>query len=130
MRAANPCAMRHLDRYTPEICSQLRQIAENRQWKSWNTWDFTRDDLLEELELTYHLHTAAEATGERAGMAPMPPFPISFSDPEGRLDPELFIKAYSRGQSVRNPWNQSDSDSQTEWFTTLSGALSACAMHH
>ncbi len=101
IRAVSLIAMRRLDRYTPEICSQLRQIAEHRQWRNWNCADFGQEDVLEELELTYHLHVAAEASGARAGMAPMPTFPINFTDSEGRLDPAEFIKSYARNRFPR-----------------------------
>jgi hypothetical protein len=84
--------MRHLERYTPEICSQLRQIAESRDWKSWHQQDAVREDLLQDLELSYHLHLAADVSGTRAGMPPMPPFPLCFADPTRVLDPEEFIK--------------------------------------
>src|SRR5581483_6755632 len=108
--------MRDVDRYTPGICYQLRQIAEHRHWSSWNRQDFSRDDLMEDLELTYHLHRAAEATGERAGMAPMPPFPLSFYDREGLLDPAEFIRVCSRRRGSPREWNQLDNGVRTEWL--------------
>lgn len=126
MRATFRSAMRHLDRYTPEICSQLRQIAEHRQWRSWDRRDFGREELLEDLELTYHLHIAAEAIGRRAGMAPMPPFPIGFSDTEGCLDPSVFIKFYSPGRVSHREWNQSDNAPRTEMFNNLPRTLNGC----
>jgi hypothetical protein len=99
--------MSHLERYTPEICSQLRQLAESRQWQPWGPSNAQREDLLEDVELTYHLHLAAEASGTRAGMPPMPAFPLSFSDPEGSLDPAQFILHYMR-RHPPFPWHQSD----------------------
>ncbi|HZS55143.1 MAG TPA: hypothetical protein VFA65_12115 [Bryobacteraceae bacterium] len=103
--------MRHLDRYTPEICSQLRQIAEQR---SWRTWDKTveQDELLEDLELTYHLHAAAEAMGARAGLPAMPNFPIGFIDSEGILDPIQFIKSFTLRRPLMRAWNQSDNSAK------------------
>ena len=99
--------MRHIDRYTPEICSQLRQMAEQRQWNDWYRPDSRREELLEDLELTCHLHAAAEASGLRAGMAPMPAFPVRLIDSEGVLDPAEFIKTYWRRHSPHT-WNRSD----------------------
>ena len=82
-------AMRHLERYTPEICSQLRQMAERRQWKDWRHRDGSHEELLEDLKLTYHLHIAAQASGARAGMPPMPPFPAGFVDMREYSTPSL-----------------------------------------
>lgn len=97
----------HLERYTPEICSHLRHMAETRQWKDWHVVDSAHEELLEDLELTYHLHVAAEATGVRKGMPPMPPFPARVIDSEGLLDPAEFIRGYQARHSHR-AWNQSD----------------------
>lgn len=85
--------MRHLDRYTPEICSQLRQLAEQRNWRAWDD-AVKRDEILDDLELTYHLHVAAEVTGKRAGLPAMPEFPIRFIDSEGILDPAQFVSKF------------------------------------
>lgn len=109
--------MSHLELYTPEICSQLRQLAECRQWQPWDPNKAQREDILEDVELTYHLHLAAEANGARAGMPPMSAFPLSFSYCEGSLDPAEFIAQYRR----RHPpgaWNQLDN---------AGGSRSACA---
>src|SRR5690242_1375045 len=84
--------MEHLERYTPEICSQLRQIAESRDWKNWHQQTAEREDLLQDIELSYHLHVAADAIGAREGLPPMPPFPLCFADPSSFCDPEEFIK--------------------------------------
>lgn len=116
MTLASLPGMRAVDRYTPEICSKLRQIAEHRQWRNWSCQDFEREDLLEELELTYHLHLAAEASGARAGMAPMPTFPINFTDSEGHLDPAEFIRSYPRSRNPQRTWNRSDNCGRTELF--------------
>ena len=97
-----------LELYTPEICSQLRQLAESRQWQPWEPGEARRDALLEDVELTYHLHLAAEACGTRAGMPPMPAFPINFRYTEGASDPAEFILKYLRRHPPL-PWNQSDS---------------------
>lgn len=86
---------RHLERYTPEVCSQLRQLAERRQWRDWRRADFRREELLEDLELTYHLHVAAEITGARKGMPAMPRSAVRFIDSEGVLDPVRFLKNHS-----------------------------------
>lgn len=99
--------MRHLERYTPEVCSQLRQIAEHRQWKDWYQRDFQREELLEDMELTYHLHVAAEVNGARKGMPPMPSCPVRFIDSEGLLDPVEFLNAYKQQRHMPE-WNQSD----------------------
>lgn len=98
--------MTFLDRYTPEICSQLRQMAEGRQWRSWNVQTAAREDLLEDLELTYHLHVAAEVSGSRAGLPPMPPLPFRLIDSEGLLDPAAFVRMHARHSPRR--WNQMD----------------------
>ena len=100
----------HLDRYSPEICAQLRRIAEQRNWRAWDR-SLPRDEVLEDLELTYHLHLAAEATGARAGFPAMPAFPIAFIDSEGALDPAEFLKSLKVSQHVSWAWNQSDSAS-------------------
>lgn len=113
--SVNP-VMKRVDRYTPEVCSQLRQIAESRKWRSWNRQEFGSHELLEDLELTYHLHIAAEASGARAGMAPMPPFPMGFTDSEGSLDPLEFINSYLRNRSSLSPLNQTDNPGRTELF--------------
>jgi hypothetical protein len=84
--------MGHLERYTPEICSQLRQIAESRDWTAWSQKDFAREEVLQDLELSFHLHAAAEAVGVRAGLPPMPPFPFCLADPAQFNDPEEFIR--------------------------------------
>jgi hypothetical protein len=84
--------MRRLDRYTPEICGKLRQIAEQRDWRSWDG-SVKQDELLQDLELTYHLHAAAEAAGTRAGFPAMSGFPIHFIDSEGFLDPAEFVRS-------------------------------------
>jgi hypothetical protein len=101
--------MTNLDRYTPEICATLRHIAEHHSWAKWapqpqklcapkqNT---QRETVLRELELTYHLHVAADAAGLRAGLPPMPPFPVSFADPDGLLDPGKFIEAFEPFRST------------------------------
>lgn len=94
-------------------------MAEQRQWRSWEGQDFGREELLEDLELTYHLHIAAEASGVRAGMAPMPPFPISFTDAEGRLDPAEFLNFRACGRSSPREWNQSDNCARTKLFQNL-----------
>jgi hypothetical protein len=99
--------MSHLERYTPEICSQLRQLAESRQWHQWDTTKAPGEDLLEDVELTYHLHLAAEASGTRAGMPPMPKFPIRFIYSGDSLDPAEFILNYLR-RYPPPPWNRSD----------------------
>lgn len=104
--------MRKLDRYTPEICSQLKQIAEERDWRTWDT-SAGQDKLLEDLELTYHLHAAAQAAGARAGLPAMPEFPIGFIDSEGVLDPAEFVRSFTQRIPMRNAWNQSDSGSQS-----------------
>ncbi len=98
----------HLERYTPEVCSHLRQIAERRNWNDWQRPGSEREELLEEMELTYHLHVAAEATGARRGMPPMPPFPFCFIDSEGILDPVEFLRAYKRRHGSPGGWNHSD----------------------
>lgn len=98
---------RHLERYTPEVCSQLRQLAERRHWNDWHRTDSRGEELLEDLELTYHLHVAAEVTGARKGMPPMPSFPVRLIDSEGVLDPVEFIRGQLRHNSPRT-WNQSD----------------------
>ncbi len=103
----------HLERYTPEICSHLQQMAEHRQWKDWHLLDSANEELLEDLELTYHLHVAAEATGMRAGMPPMPLFPPRFIDSEGLLDPVEFVNVYRRRHS-HGAWNQSDNGGNPE----------------
>lgn len=102
--------MRRLDQYTPEICCQLRQIAEERNWRAWDK-SVQRDELLEDLELTYHLHVAAEAAGARAGFPAMPGFPIAFIDSEGLLDPSAFIKSFRARHPFERPWNQMDNGS-------------------
>jgi|GEM_PF-2714107 len=94
-------------------------MAEQRQWRSWEGRDFGREELLEDLELTYHLHIAAEASGARAGMAPMPAFPIGFTDADGRLDPAEFLKFHAGGRSSRLEWNQSDNGARTKLFQNL-----------
>jgi hypothetical protein len=99
--------MSYLDRYTPEVCSQLRQIAEQRSWRAWDK-TVEQDELLEDLELTYHLHAAAEATGARAGLPAMPNFPIGFIDSEGLLNPAEFIKSFTLRRPLSWAWNQSD----------------------
>jgi hypothetical protein len=104
--------MRRLDRYTPEICSQLRQIAEQRNWRAWDH-SVQRDELLEDLELTYHLHVAAEATGKRAGFPAMPEFPIAFVDSEGILDPAGFVRSFFKRHAAAPIWNQSDNALRT-----------------
>ncbi len=103
--------MRRLDKYTPDICSQLRQIAEQRNWRAWDG-SVQRDELLEDLELTYHLHAAAEATGARAGFPAMPDFPIAFIDSEGVLDPAAFVNTFFARRLHPVPWNQLDNGSQ------------------
>jgi hypothetical protein len=86
--------MRHyLNRYSPEICAQLRRIAEQREWRAWDK-HVQRDEVLEDLELTYHLHIAAEVSGARAGFPAMPTFPVSFIDSEGALDPAEFLRSF------------------------------------
>jgi hypothetical protein len=104
--------MRYLDRYTSEICSLLRQIAEQRNWRAWDAF-VERDELLDDLELTYHLHAAAEATGARAGLPAMPEFPIGFIDSEGLLDPAEFVKSLATRRPLSRAWNQSDNSSKT-----------------
>ena len=99
--------MSQIERYTPEICAQLRQIAESRQWHQWDITQASGQDLLEDVELTYHLHLAAEASGFRAGMPPMPNFPIRFIYSEDALDPAEFILNYLRRHPPK-PWNRSD----------------------
>ena len=86
--------MRRLDRYTPDICLKLRQIAEQRSWRAWDG-SVKHDELLQDLELTYHLHAAAEAAGARAGFPAMPEFPIRLIDSEGMLDPAEFVTSYA-----------------------------------
>ena len=83
--------LNNLDRYTPEICSRLRQIAETRDWENWR--ELGPEDVRIEVELTYHLHVAADASGTRCGMPPMPPCPlrVPFEDP----DPARFLEMYS-----------------------------------
>lgn len=105
--------MRRLDRYTPEICSRIRQIAEQRKWRAWDQ-SVQQDEILEDLELTYHLHAAAEATGARAGFPAMPEFPIAFVDSEGILDPAEFVVSFSARHPVTPLWNQSDNGSNQE----------------
>ncbi len=101
----------NLERYTPEICSQLRHMAEQRQWTNWQRPDSRHEELLEDLELTYHLHIAAEAAGARKGMPPMPPFPARLIDSEGLLDPVDFLNGRMRDNSPR-AWNHSDNAAQ------------------
>lgn len=86
--------MSRLDRYTPEICSQLKTIAEKRDWRNWDRsvhWE----NLMEDLELTYHLHVAAAVSGTRAGL---PQMPNSLIDSEGLLDPAEFLRGYFNGR--------------------------------
>lgn len=73
---------------------KLRQIAEQRNWRAWDR-SITQDEVLRDLELTYHLHAAAEAAGARAGFPAMPDFPIKFIDSEGVLDPAEFVTSYT-----------------------------------
>ncbi len=101
--------MRHLDNYTPDICSQLRHIAERRDWRAWDN-PIQRDEVLEDLELTYHLHLAAEAAGVRAGLPAMSEFPIGFFDSEGILDPSAFIHTFNARHSPPRIMNQSDNN--------------------
>lgn len=102
-------AMRHyLDRYSPEICAQLRKVAEQRDWHAWDN-SVHRDEILEDLELTYHLHLAAEATSARAGLPAMPTCHVVFIDSEGILDPAAFLRAYKTRHNTPCVWNQSDS---------------------
>jgi hypothetical protein len=86
--------MNHLDLYTPDICRQLQEIAETHQWGSWRQNEMLRDDLLEEIELTCHLHTAADVTGLRAGRPPLPPCPLRLPS-DFCLDPASFVATYS-----------------------------------
>jgi hypothetical protein len=105
--------MRHqLYRYSPEICAQLRRIAEQREWREWDK-SVRGDEVLEDLELTYHLHVAAEANGARAGFPAMPTFPVGFIDSEGALDPVDFLNSFQARQGTPCAWNQSDNGSQT-----------------
>jgi hypothetical protein len=104
--------MAHLDRYTPEICSQLAQIARRRNWRAWDK-SIQSEELLEDLELTYHLHAAAEATGVRAGLPAMPEFPIGFIDSEGVLDPAKFVRSFCARYDLASGWNLSDNGSHT-----------------
>lgn len=104
--------MSYLERYTPEICFQLRQIAESRQWRQWDPSNSPSDDLLEDVELTYHLHLAAEASGARSGMPPMSNFPVKFKFATDSLDPAEFILSYLRRYPSR-PWNRSDNRQQS-----------------
>jgi hypothetical protein len=104
--------MTQLDRYTPEICSQLAAIARQRNWRAWDK-PIQSEELLEDLELTYHLHAAAEANGVRAGLPSMPDFPIGFIDSEGFLDPAQFVEAVCVRYNIRSLGNQLDSGSQT-----------------
>ena len=111
-----------LERYTPEICSQLRQFAETRQWHQWNPnkikpEELAKQDLREEVELTYHLHLAAEATGARAGMPPMSAFPAKFRYSGPPPHPREFILHYL-ARHPHGPVNQSDNCPRS---------LSACA---
>ena len=85
--------MTNFDRYTPEICSKLRQIAEARDWKNWR--ELGPDDIRMEMELTYHLHLAADASGNRSGMPPMPPYPLRL--PSDNPDPAQFLEMYFSG---------------------------------
>jgi hypothetical protein len=85
--------MKHLELYTPDICSQLRQIAEVRQWRDWRRHTHEREAIEKDIELTYHLHAAAEASGARKGMPPMPPCPIHIHS-DHSLDPAEFIAGY------------------------------------
>ncbi len=103
--------MANLDRYTPEICSRLRQIAERRNWRAWDG-SIQREEVLEDLELTYHLHAAAEAAGARAGLPAMPKFPIRFIDSEGVLDPAQFVESFRARHEIVKFVNQSDNGSQ------------------
>ena len=103
--------MSHLERYTPEICSQLRQIAESRQWHPWNLTAPPSAELNEDLLLTYHLHLAAEAAGVRAGLPPMPRFPIRCSFAEHAPDPAEFILLCLR-RNPPAPWNRMDSSAR------------------
>lgn len=106
-------AMRHrLNRYSPEICAQLRKIAEQRDWHAWDK-SVHRDEILEDLELTYHLHFAAEATSVRAGLPTMPAYPIAFIDSEGALDPAEFLRAYKARHATPCLWNESDNGAYT-----------------
>lgn len=113
--------MSDLERYTPEICAQLRHFAEMRQWHRWDAThvqggalsnDRLRSDVLEDVELTYHLHLAAEASGMRAGMPAMPPLPLKINLGEKSLDPAEFILNYRRRHSPWQ-WNQLDNHEQT-----------------
>ena len=83
--------MNYLDRYTTEICSKLKQIAEGRDWKNWR--ELKPEDIRVEIELTYHLHAAADAVGTRSGMPPMPPCPLRL--PLEHPDPATFLETYS-----------------------------------
>ncbi|MBV8896729.1 MAG: hypothetical protein JO051_09470 [Acidobacteriaceae bacterium] len=96
-----------LNRYSPEICTQLRKIAEQRDWHAWDR-SVRRDELLEDLELTYHLHVAAEATGARAGLPAMPAYPVAFIDSEDVLDPAEFLRSYKARHEMPCAWNESD----------------------
>ena len=99
--------MSPLERYTPHICSQLRQLAESRQWHLWDTTKPPSTEFQEDVQLTYHLHLAADASGSRAGMPPMPRFPIRLHLSADLLDPAEFIRHYlSRHPPA--PWNHSD----------------------
>jgi hypothetical protein len=102
----------HLKRYSPEICAQLRAVAEQRHWHVWDK-SAPREEILEEVELTYHLHLAAEAMGARAGFPTMPSFPFRFLDSEGILDPAEFLHAYRDRHSTPWAWNQSDNGPHT-----------------
>ena len=104
--------MARLDRYTPEICSHLRHIAEQRNWHAWDK-SVRSEELLEEVELTYHLHAAAQATGARAGFPAMPDFPIPFIDSEGALDPAKFVTSFYSRRNASIPFNRSDNGPHT-----------------
>ena len=94
--------MKHLDRYTPDICARLREIAEDRHWRSWRNPELHQEDIAEEIELTYHLHLAAEVSGQRAGMPSMSPCPIRVPQGEEPPDPAEFVECYRVRHVPRN----------------------------
>lgn len=102
-------AMGHLDRYTNEICSELRDIAEFHCWSQWDANTSWCEDVLEDLELTYHLHFAADMAGRRAGWRPMPRLPLRFIEADSVLDPRRFLDGYKRRHTPAPLlFNQSD----------------------
>ena len=86
--------MGDLKLYTPEICEMLRRMAEERQWNSWRPGGCPPEILEEEVELTYHLHIAADAQGRRAGLPPLPKCPVTVRLHQKAPDPVEFVRWY------------------------------------